>query len=215
MKEIQNFFNSHGYAVIRNVLDPEIAGLVYQYCITKVRRADYLLKNYPENYIKKWDGGFGDLQIPNTYYCYGDPLMETLLANILPKMEEYVGDELVPTYSFCRFYQKGDELLKHKDRESCEISTTLCLGYNISNVDINTHPNYAWPMHVEDAQGTVMPVSLYPGDMIIYKGCELFHWREPYLGFNHAQVFLHYDRKNSNNKYDGREFLGLPQVGGI
>jgi hypothetical protein len=217
MKEIQNFFNSHGYAVIRNVLDPEIAGLVYQYCITKVRRADYLLENYPENYIKKWDGGFGDLQIPNTYYCYGDPLMETLLANILPKMEEYVGDELVPTYSFWRFYQKGDKLLKHKDRESCEISTTLCLGYNVSNVDVNTYPNYAWPMHVEDTQGTVMPVSLYPGDMIIYKGCELFHWREPYLGFNHAQVFLHYNRKNSenNNKYDGREFLGLPQVGGI
>ena len=48
MIEIQNFFNSHGYAVIRNVLDPEIAGLVYQYCITKVRRADYLLENYYE-----------------------------------------------------------------------------------------------------------------------------------------------------------------------
>jgi hypothetical protein len=216
MTNIQNFFNNHGYVVIKDILNKDLVGLVYQYCILKVKRSDYLSTKHEDIYNKKWDGGFGDEQIPNSYFCYGDPLMETLLANILPKMEEFVGDTLVPTYSYWRFYQKGDVLFKHQDRESCEISTTLCLGYNTSNIDTSVYPSYAWPMYLEDLQGSTVPVSLNPGDMIIYKGCDLPHWREPYLGLNHAQVFLHYNRKSSekNNENDGRAFLGLPSTRG-
>ena len=31
------------------------------------------------------------------------------------------------------------------------------------------------------------------GDMIVYRGCEIEHWREKFEGNNHAQVFLHYN----------------------
>jgi hypothetical protein len=55
-----------------------------------------------------------------------------------------------------------------------------------------------------------------PGDMIIYKGCEIEHWREPFKGLNHAQLFMHYNRKDGLyefnedvDKYDGRPLLGL------
>ena len=49
--------------------------------------------------------------------------------------------------------------------------------------------------------------------MLIYRGCDLFHWREPLKAFNHAQVFLHYNEKNGKNNilYDGRTTLGLPK----
>ena len=55
-------------------------------------------------------------------------------------------------------------------------------------------------------------VRLYPGDMLIYLGCELEHWREEFKGENCGQVFLHYNeiKKENNNLYDGRPFLGLP-----
>jgi hypothetical protein len=216
MKEIQEYFKKHGYVVIRKFIDPEIAGLVYQYCITKVRRTDFMIDQYPDDYRNRWDGAFGDQQIPNSYCCYGEPLMDVLLANAQTKVEEYVGEKLVPTYSYWRFYQKNDQLVKHIDRDSCEISSTLCLGYNTSNIDKEQHQDYSWPMYVKDYLGEVMPVSLNPGDIILYKGCELEHWRDPYLGLNHAQVFLHYNRKDKeiNNLFDGRPFLGLPNIKG-
>lgn len=214
MNEIQKFLNDNGYAVIRNFISSEIAGLAYQYCLTKVRRTDYMLENFPEDYRKLWDGSFGDGQVPNSFASYSDPFMEIILANALPAMEEYIGEELVPTYSYWRFYQKGDVLHRHRDRKSCEISTTLCLGYNISNVDSSVYPEYSWPMYVQDLKGTEIPVSLLPGDMIVYKGCDIDHWREPYLGLNHAQVFLHYNKKNHEDSilFDGRPFLGIPNM---
>ena len=50
--------------------------------------------------------------------------------------------------------------------------------------------------------------------MLIYKGEELEHWREPFKGFECAQVFLHYNdmsKKNfKNNLFDNRMHLGLP-----
>ena len=49
--------------------------------------------------------------------------------------------------------------------------------------------------------------------MLVYKGCELEHWREKFNGNICAQVFLHYNEILSNketNKFDGREHLGLP-----
>lgn len=214
MNNIQDFFNKNGFVVIKQFINPDIAGLAYQYCLSKVRRTDYMIDVCPEDYRKRWDGAFGDAQIPNSYHCYGDILMDVILANALPKMEEFVGEELVPTYSYWRLYQKNDRLLRHRDRESCEISTTLCLGFNASNVDENTYPNYSWPMYVQNYNGDELPVSLQVGDMIVYKGCDIDHWRDPYLGLNHAQVFLHYNRKNkdNNNIYDGRPFLGIPNI---
>ena len=42
-------------------------------------------------------------------------------------------------------------------------------------------------------------INLKPGDGVIYQGCEVEHWREPYEGDYHAQVFLHY--VDANGKY--------------
>tara|TARA_E500000318_G_scaffold111292_2_gene129332 strand:- start:827 stop:1072 length:246 start_codon:yes stop_codon:yes gene_type:complete len=66
-----------------------------------------------------------------------------------------------------------------------------------------------WPIFLDSEE-----ILLNPGDMLIYRGHEIEHWREPFMGNNCAQVFLHYNEKNgefnNTNKYDGRPFLGLP-----
>ena len=49
--------------------------------------------------------------------------------------------------------------------------------------------------------------------MLIYKGCELEHWREPFTGNICGQVFLHYNEERGNEDdifFDTRPHLGLP-----
>ena len=57
---------------------------------------------------------------------------------------------------------------------------------------------------------------LKPGDMIIYSGCELEHWREPFKGNLCGQVFLHYNHANGpfakTNLFDKRPLLGIPKT---
>jgi hypothetical protein len=208
MQKIQNHFKQHGYVVVNKFLDDNLSALLYRYCINKVKQVDFKTTYDNENYHEAYDGRFGDAQISGSYNCYGDVFMDSLLEASLDNMVNFTGVDLVPTYSYWRFYQTGDILERHKDRESCEISTTLCLGFNTSN---NNDQTYNWPMFIKTKDEEI-PVYMQPGDMIIYRGCDIEHWREPFKGLNHAQVFMHYNDKNGpyNIQFDGRPTLGLP-----
>ena len=111
-------------------------------------------------------------------------------------MQKETGLELIPTYSYARIYKHGDILHKHKDRPSCEISTTIHLGGD------------PWSIFVEGTE-----VMLDVGDMLVYSGCELEHWREPFEGNTCGQVFLHYNHVNGpfaeKNRFDKRPMLGI------
>jgi hypothetical protein len=117
-------------------------------------------------------------------------------------MEKNTGLKLVETYSYARIYQKGNILHRHKDRPSCEISTTINLGGD------------PWPIYLEPSGKTNkkgIKVDLSLGDMLVYRGCELEHWREPFTKNYCVQVFLHYNRATKKAiKFDDRPHLGLP-----
>jgi hypothetical protein len=146
--------------------------------------------------------------------------METLLVKVLPVMASETGLELVPTYSYARLYKKGDELKRHKDRHSCEISTTIHLGGDpwpifidgtgADNV-IDEHKNIHKPNAPEGTK-----VFLEVGDMLVYSGYELEHWREPFEGNTCGQVFLHYNHVDGpfaeKNRFDNRPMLGVPPL---
>ena len=57
-------------------------------------------------------------------------------------------------------------------------------------------------------------VDLKPGDMLVYSGCELEHWRDKFKGKECIQVFLHYNNRKTpgakENIFDKRPHLGLP-----
>jgi len=184
------------YQVIKNAINHELANFIFNYFLLKRDAVSFMYKNniiYDNGMLGTWT----DDQIPNTYSHYADPVMETLLVKVLPKMQKETGLNLIPTYSYARAYKKGDELKKHKDRPSCEISTTINLGGD------------PWPIFIEGTK-----VLLEVGDMLVYSGCELEHWREPFDGNICGQVFLHYNHVNGpfaeKNKFDGRPMLGLP-----
>ena len=69
------------------------------------------------------------------------------------------------------------------------------------------HPDYLWPIFIDG-----VPVDLQPGDAAIYKGLELDHWREAFMGEDQAQAFLFFvDRDGPYGrvaKYDCRPMLG-------
>ena len=184
------------YQVIKGAINYELANFIFNYFLLKRDAVDFMYKNNIHSHssiLGKWS----DEQIPNTYSCYGDFVMDTLLVKVLPKMQQETGLNLIPTYSYARAYKKGDELKKHKDRPSCEISTTINLGGD------------PWPIFIEGTK-----VLLEVGDMLVYSGCELEHWREPFEGNICGQVFLHYNHIDGQfaekNKFDGRPMLGLP-----
>ena len=197
-------FEKNKYLIIEKAISLELADFVYKYFLNKRKVARFL---FDEKYISQFTEYFGvwnDAQVLDTYSHYSDIAMETLLQEIKPVMEKHTGLELQPSYSYARIYKKGDELKRHKDRFSCEISTTMNLGGDEWLI-------YLEPSGKKDMKG--VKVNLKPGDMLVYYGCELEHWREKFTGNDCGQVFLHYNKSSKTSKenlYDKRPFLGLP-----
>ena len=210
-------FQKNKYCVIKEAVPKQIAEFVYNYFLMKRQVARSL---FDERYISQFTTEFGvwnDEQVPNTYSHYADIAMETLLLRTLPVMEKYTKLKLNPTYSYARIYKTGDILHRHKDRFSCEISTTVNLGGD------------PWPIYLEPKKNVGIPdgkkitvssnnkgvrVNLKPGDMLVYRGMELEHWRQEFQGSECCQVFLHYNdqksKESAKNINDRRPHLGLP-----
>ena len=198
-------FKKNKYKVLRGAISKELASFVYSYFLKKKQVARFLFdQKYISPFTEYW-GVWNDQQVPNSYSHYSDVVMETLLESLRVKMEKETGYTLNETYSYARIYKTGDVLHRHKDRYSCEVSTTLNLGGD------------PWPIYLDPTGkkgGAGIKVELEPGDMLIYSGCELEHWREPFEGNNTGQVFLHYNNKSEPTaraeKFDRRMHLGLP-----
>ena len=196
-------FKTKGYAVIKKAISKHIAEFLFNYFLI---RKQVLLTFRDLKFISDKDHTFGEMgdgQTGKDTFClYGDVAGDTLLLKLQSLMEKTTGIKLQPNNSYMRVYVKGDELKRHTDRFSCEISTTLNLGGS------------KWPIYLEPSgkkgkRG--VRIDLDPGDMLIYKGCILEHWRNKFKGKECVQVFLHYNRVSSKTDlYDSRPHVGLP-----
>ena len=198
-------FKKNKYQVLKGVISKELADFCFAYFLNKRKVAQFLFDKKYISPFTEYYGIWNDPQVPNTYSHYSDLVMETLLQKVKPVMEKHIGLKLSETYSYARIYKKGDILARHKDRFSCEISTTLNLGGDI-------WPIYLDPTGKEGRAG--IKIELQAGDMLMYSGCDLEHWREEFTGKDCGQVFLHYNKKGSKiakeNQFDKRPFIGLP-----
>ena len=211
-------FKKNKYQVIKGVVSREVADIGYNYL--KMREAaEKKLQEY--FIITCWHGRFDDPQVPGAYSIYGDYLMETLLEKTLPFIEKKTSTKLVPTYAYTRLYRTGHILHRHKDRSSCEISSTMNLGGDDWPIFISPKENVGLCEGEGGKQGITpasnakgIKVVLKPGDMLLYRGVELEHWRETFTGKECGQVFFHYNDKKgpykTSNLYDSRPMLGLP-----
>jgi hypothetical protein len=210
-------FDKDNFLIIKKAIEPKVAEFIYNYFLMKRQVCKtFLDTRFISPSATEW-GVWKDEQFTNTYSHYGDIAMETLLLAVQPIMEKQTGLKLIPTYSYARIYKKGDILHRHKDRFSCEISTTLNLGGDSWPIYIEPNPKMGG---VVEGKGYIsdntkgIKVDLKPGDMLVYKGNLLEHWREEFDGKDCAQVFLHYNNAATkgaeDNIFDTRQHLGLP-----
>jgi len=200
-------FKKNKYTIIRKAISKDLAAFVANYFLMQKQVYDTCRQATYFSPFEKIIGYYenDNQQIPNTYAHYANIAMETLMLKCLPWMEKATGLKLYPAYTYARIYKKGDVLKRHKDRFSCEISTTMNLGGD-------DWPIYLEPSGKEGMKG--IKVDLKPGDMLVYRGCELEHWREKFTGKECIQVFLHYNNCKTpgakDNMFDKRPHLGLP-----
>ena len=219
-------FKKNKYTVIRKAISKDLATFIANYFCMQKHVYDTCRK---ERYFSPFENILGHYeakneQIPDTYCQYSNIAMETLLLKCQPKMEEITGLKLYPSYTYARIYKKGDELKRHKDRFSCEISTTMNLGGDPWPIYLNPDPKagHTYGPHFgkygiqkySSTKDKGIKVDLKPGDMLVYRGCDLEHWREKFKGKECVQVFLHYNNRKTpgakDNMFDKRPHLGLP-----
>jgi len=132
----------------------------------------------------------GDPQAPNSYSAYNYISFLELLCEKTPEISSAIEETVLPTYAYCRVYKNGSELVRHTDRDACEISLTVHL-----------HGDNIWPIWIETPSGESRCVELNFGDAMIYLGKIAPHWREPFIGEYYTQVFLHYVKSRGDCSY--------------
>lgn len=185
-------FNNNGYVFIPGFIDSNMISMISKYF-------EYSIKQ------NLWDTKSKKKDEISSYSRYADPLIEIILQECSADIKLITGKSVVPTYSYSRVYLKGDELKKHTDRESCEYSATV----NVASVGEELSP--VW---FKSPEGISNKYYLQPGDAIVYKGCEVEHWRDPLVKTDiNVQFMLHYVDLNgpyAKNKWDGRDSLAEP-----
>jgi hypothetical protein len=166
----KDIFNKYGALHVKDVVSQELANFLTH---VMLRSPAYFNRHEDE-------------QVPGSIALMShEVVLETLLEKTWHKIENVIEEELIPTYSYGRVYTNGNILEKHKDRPSCEVSVTVQLA--------RSH-HYAWPIYMGNQR-----FDLAEGDGVIYKGCDIEHWRNPCdapHNYYSGQVFLHYVRKN-------------------
>ena len=148
----------------------------------------------------------GDSQAPNSHCVYGDPAFDMIMAMSTEDVGNIVGKSLIPQYTYARIYKNDSVLERHKDRPECEYSVSLCLGGDYET---------PWPIWIKDFSDGDHKVALNQGDMLVYQGTKLEHWREKFEGNAQYQLFMHYvdaEGEFKDRVYDGRDNLGLKCV---
>ena len=198
-----------GYVVLKDFIPKEII----DFCMDGWKTVEYDPKKYevilerendiihesPKDSLFKSDGGW------NT------PWGVALHKWVWNKLKGHIDMNLQMTYSYSRKYERGAYLKAHADRPSCEISATLCLDYMSDD-------NRPWPIWVDNSSDWVnKPYEIYdntqaipirerrkesksfllePGDLLLYQGPNVAHWREYFIGKYSYHIFLHFYNDN-------------------
>lgn len=196
-------FDKDGYFVVKNLWDPKDL-----FCNPPEQTGQY-------NYYGKLDK-FSyeplEMQVEGSTSRYYYPPYKYAHSQIRLKLEKIIGKKLYNTYYYDRFYNPGQALSNHADRDACEISVTVHVSSNLTQpwpIWIKTPDTYDDPEKKTEIvkKGENRSVILNPGDGMIYKGCERPHWRDPMPteyrrtwygrkvekeGLYYHQIFFHY-----------------------
>jgi hypothetical protein len=197
----RDYFNKHGYLIIKNLYDPKEL-----YTPVPKERGQI---NYFGS-IDSFRHDSNEMQVPGSLARYSYPQYKQAHTKIRLILEDILGEKLYNTYYYDRFYFVGQRLVRHNDRNACEISVSIQISANTKK---------SWPFCIETPNNDEHFANLYDGWGILYKGCERDHWRDSLrsrynnfekicnklIGKNddtyHHQVFFHYVKANGPNAH--------------
>lgn len=113
---------------------------------------------------------------PNRWVLHNDPLSRAMHPSLVPLVSSIAGQPLKPSFSYLLVYLEGASLDRHRDRQQCAVTA-------IVQVDFDPEPRGAtpWPLRfVRDAER--LDVTLALGDLIVFRGAEIEHYRDPLTG---------------------------------
>jgi hypothetical protein len=129
----------------------------------------------------------GDEQCAGRHALHNEPMARFLQHQLTPVVSAVAGERLRPSYAYSVVYREGATLARHVDREQCEVSVTLLLDYRPGAAAPG-----AWPLWLGTKEGAVR-IRQRAGSVLVYRGRELPHWREPLAaGSRSASLLLHY-----------------------
>lgn len=114
--------------------------------------------------------------------------------------------KLQETYSFTRKYVRGASLSSHTDRPSCEISVTFPLRYKTDDntpwkIWLNNEHNFCnynytsgqqWIKTITQDTHNGISLELEVGDVLLYQGPNVPHWRNTLCGDYSYHMFVHF-----------------------
>lgn len=210
-QETVDFF-TNGYLILRDVIPKEIIQFALDCWLTVEQNSDFVNHKLNKNHARETEISTPLFGVENSNSSHGghsgphSVAMNRYVHRILSKVLDI---PVVETYSFSRKYFRNSFLGAHTDRPACEISATMCLNYKTddgspwkiwlrNDGDFSCRDQRGIPeisqnlSHVERKRNGCKSVELFPGDLMIYMGPNVIHWRDRLLGDYSYHIFCHY-----------------------
>lgn len=154
-------------------------------------------RNYSKKLFASLEGGaaYKDEQCPKSDSFYNNEIFKKLAEKVKNYIEKEKGVNLATTFNYSRIYRKGEILQKHTDRNACEYSATITLDYS------GKEP---WNFLIKDQ--VIESIMIDRGDILIYDGVNLPHWRDELKDEWQSQVFLFFSAEEKEDVLSGEAY---------
>jgi len=127
---------------------------------------------------------------PSVLVDLSTELREEIHTTLKLMMEDWCGEELIPTFVYgIRAYKRGAVLKCHQDRSETHIISAI--------INVDQKADVDWPLSIDDNYYRHHEVILKPGEIIFYEGGRLSHGRPtPLEGDFFANIFCHFKPKD-------------------
>jgi hypothetical protein len=129
----------------------------------------------------------GDEQVCLRHGYHNETVSRYFHHQLAGFVSRVAGEPVKPTYAYVSAYKQGAVLRPHVDRKQCVFTLSLWIDY--STQSSSTEP---WPLWFQTNEGKVA-VTQRSGDAVLFRGCELPHWRDrPPAGSASTTLLFHY-----------------------
>lgn len=166
-------FQTLKYATLREILPPPQLAAIRCY-VEQLLTQGFLI--------------FNDRQVSLRHAIHNDPVSIYFHEQLASFVSRLAGEIVKPSYVYSAIYVEDAVLAPHTDRPQCEFTMSMQIGYEPELSGVSP-----WALCLNDLQGNKVENFLANGDALIYKGCELVHYRDA-LFKNHrsTSIFFHF-----------------------